>query len=517
MYKEIFEDRCYLKHGIRLRDGATVVDIGANIGLFSLFIMDQCRDPQIYAFEPAPAVFDLLRANAKTYGSNVHVVNAGVSRAPGTATFTFYESSSVFSGFHTDDAEDREAIQAIVRNTLLGAVEADENTVSDYVRELTAGRLGQTIHECRVTSVSEIIREHGIEQIDLLKIDAEKSELDIIAGITDADWPKIAQLVVEIHDRTEAAVAQTTDLLTSKGFRCVVEHERLLEHSGLFNVYATREDVTVKEQPLQRTTQDFCAALRSFSTRSSAPLILCLCPGRPEMSADRQAALAAAEASLLSEIGTIPNVHTISSPRTMGPYVPIDYYDQHTHQSSHIPYTPDGYAAIGTALVRAAYNLKSPPCKVLVLDCDNTLWKGVCAEDGPLGVEVTDAYRRLQELVVEQANAGMLVCLCSKNNEIDVISVFAQRTDMVLGLEHVVARRINWDSKSQNIQSLANELNLGLDSFVLIDDNPVECAEVRVNCPEVLTLQLPQDSHLVEPFLRNVWAFDRTAATNEDR
>ena len=84
-----------------------------------------------------------------------------------------------------------------------------------------------------MTSVSDIIRENQIDKIDLLKIDAEKSELDIIKGIDDRDWPKIDQIVIEIHDRTHEAVKRIEDLLIEKGYRCAVEQETLLEHAGL--------------------------------------------------------------------------------------------------------------------------------------------------------------------------------------------------------------------------------------------------------------------------------------------
>src|SRR5205085_12012546 len=86
LYKEIFEDQCYLRHGIQLRDGDTVFDIGANIGLFSLFVMSRCKNPTIYAFEPAPVVHELLKANCEAYGSgsesgssNVHALKLGAS------------------------------------------------------------------------------------------------------------------------------------------------------------------------------------------------------------------------------------------------------------------------------------------------------------------------------------------------------------------------------------------------------------------------------------------------------
>jgi FkbH-like protein len=111
----------------------------------------------------------------------------------------------------------------------------------------------------------------------------------------------------------------------------------------------------------------------------------------------------------------------------------------------------------------------------------------------------------------------MLLCLCSKNSEQDVLDVFDQRADMVLKREHLASWRINWSRKSENIKSLASELNLALDSFIFIDDNPVDCAEVKANCPEVLTLRLPQDSASFASFLEHIWAFDHSGTTEEDR
>lgn len=539
VYKEIFEDQCYLRHGIRLQDGATVVDIGANIGLFSLFVMSRCTNAKIYAFEPAPVVYDLLKANCDAYGPNVRALNMGVSDRPKAATFTFYEKSSVFSGFHSDETDDREAIQAVVRNMLRSQSVAGES-MDEYVDELTADRLHRTTHECQLTSLSDIIRENQIDKIDLLKIDAEKSELDIMNGIEDGDWAKINQIVIEIHDRTEEAVKRIEDLLIERGYRCAVEQETLLDHAGLFNLYATRGKAgdeigsgsgdleavaTGMAQArqtaggLKRNIQEFCAALRSFMNQATVPLVLCLCPRTPaaEVDAPLKAALNDAEEALLSEAGTIANVHTISSASPLRHYPVNDYYDPHSHHVGHIPYTPECYAAIGTALVRTIFNLKRDPFKVIVLDCDNTLWKGVCGEDGPLGVEVTTPYRALQEFIIAQMNAGMLLCLCSKNNEKDALDVFDQRTDMLLKREHLVSWRINWSSKSENIKSLAKELNLGLDSFIFIDDNPVDCADVKINCPSVLTLQLPRNTESFASFLNHIWAFDHTDATEEDQ
>ena len=119
--------------------------------------------------------------------------------------------------------------------------------------------------------------------------------------------------------------------------------------------------------------------------------------------------------------------------------------------------------------------------------------------------------------MIGQKNAGMLLCLCSKNNEKDALDVFDQRSDMPLKREHLVSWRINWNSKSENIRSLAKELNLGLDSFIFVDDNPVDCADVEINCPGVLALKLPANPDAFPSFLNHIWAFDNASSTKEDQ
>jgi FkbH-like protein/FkbM family methyltransferase len=530
VYKEIFEDRCYLRNGIQLRDGDAVIDIGANIGLFSLFVRHTCPNAKVYAFEPSPIVYELLKANCDAYGPGVLAFNCGVSDRAKTARFTFYEKSSVFSGFYSNEHEDKEAIQAVVRNVLRNETSERSESLEEYVDDLTHDRLRQTTFECRMTSVSDIIRENRIDKIGLLKIDAEKSEWDIIRGIEDCHWPMIDQVVVEIHDRTRKVVREIEEILVQKGYRCAVEEETLLKGSGLYNIYASRRaplSVDLREaEPspsngvaLQRNISEFCDILTSFMQHSTIPLVLVVCPRTPAAKNDPAVAqsLAKAESELLARVGTLSNVLPIDSEMVLRRYPVADYYDAHSHQLGHIPYTPVCYASIGTTLFRACLSLNGPRYKVIVLDCDNTLWKGVCGEDGAEGVEVTPSHQFLQRFVIEQMQSGAVVCLCSKNNEADVFSVIEKRSDMLLKREHLAAWRINWTRKSDNLKSLAVQLNLQLENFVLIDDNPVECAEVKANCPGVLTLQLPERSELIPVFLNGVWAFDRTVQTDEDR
>src|SRR5204862_8045406 len=108
---------------------------------------------------------------------------------------------------------------------------------------------------------------------------------------------------------------------------------------------------------------------------------------------------------------------------------------------------------------------------VLALDCDNTLWDGVCGEDGIHGVKISESRRYLQSLAVRLSEAGVLIAICSKNNDADVWELFAARNDMILKKEHITASKINWEPKSRNLRALAAELNLGLESFIFVDDD----------------------------------------------
>lgn len=270
-------------------------------------------------------------------------------------------------------------------------------------------------------------------------------------------------------------------------------------------------------QAIDRNLQELITALQSAVAQSSTPYVVCLCPDSPALQANPNWIERSQQwqSQLSTELGKISGVYLLQ-PQDLQIYPVENYYDLQRDTLGHIPYTPTFFTALGTSIARRIYAIKSAPHKVIVLDCDNTIWRGVVGEDGVMGIEVTPAYHALQKFVIAQQNAGMILCFCSKNNEPDVLEVFEKRPDMLLKLDQVVAWRINWLPKSENIKSLAQELNLGLDSFIFIDDNPVECAEVKTNCPEVLTLQLPVDGDISQ-FLQHVWAFDRLKVTDEDK
>lgn len=270
------------------------------------------------------------------------------------------------------------------------------------------------------------------------------------------------------------------------------------------------------ERHLREVHAQLLHALTEHARRASAPLLVALPPSAPwSVPAGLGTVLDELSRALGDHLAGLPPV-TLLARSSWERYSPGEPFDREQDALAHVPYTPRMFAALATAAMRSAHALLVPAHKVVALDCDNTLWKGVVGEDGPRGLQLPPGFERLQRWAVEQQKQGTMLCLCSKNAEADVLQAFVERPDFPLRPEHIVAHRINWSPKSQNLASLARELNVGVDSFVFLDDNPVECAEVEAALPQVCALQVPPPEE-VEPFLDHLWALDRARITEEDR
>jgi FkbH-like protein/non-ribosomal peptide synthase protein (TIGR01720 family) len=278
-----------------------------------------------------------------------------------------------------------------------------------------------------------------------------------------------------------------------------------------------RSDDTVDESVFERNFEQFSDALSNLVRPAGVPLFLLLAPPSPrtlESPAAREFHLAQRE-RLNDVVDSMPGVHLMLGEAILRQYQLTDYFDADTEQVAHIPFTPEAYALLALGVVREWHRLSRPPVKVVVVDCDDTLWTGTVAEAGVEGIAITPARLALQDRLITLQKAGVLICLCSRNIEQDVLAVFEGRSEMKLQRNHLVAWRINWESKSDNIRSLAAELDLGLDSFVFIDDDHVQCAQMRTYCPSVTTLQIPDDERLIEDFVRHCWALDAGSSTLE--
>lgn len=274
-----------------------------------------------------------------------------------------------------------------------------------------------------------------------------------------------------------------------------------------------------REGQLRRNVQDFLAGVVELRNRHTAGLIVILCPNSPSIAESIPQANIFREMEELidSELSRISSLELVSSHAWTTLYPAAGYHDPHGELLAHIPYTPLLYSSLSMVITRKFHKLWFPPRKVIVLDCDNTLWSGVVGEDGPEGISIDPPRRALQEHLLRQQSRGMLVALCSRNNQEDVLEVFDTRSDMLLKRQHLVSTRINWSSKSENLASISRELGLALDSFVFFDDDPIVCAEVRADLPEVLTLLLPAAPTDIPVFLQHVWVFDHDARSDEDR
>ena len=238
VYNEIFAEQSYLRHGITLHDGDYIFDIGANIGLFTLFAGHKYKRLTIYAFEPIPPIFQLLRINTALYDLNVKLFDCGIASEVTTDTFTYYPNISVISGRFADAQEETETVRAFVRNQLQTSL-SDTAVSGEALDELLQERLASERFTCRLRTISDVMQEHGVDRIDLLKIDVEKSELDVFAGIGEDDWPKIRQIVVEVHD-IEGRLEHLKSLLQRRGYDLTIEQDSLLKDTGLHNIYAIR-------------------------------------------------------------------------------------------------------------------------------------------------------------------------------------------------------------------------------------------------------------------------------------
>ncbi|MET4479967.1 HAD-IIIC family phosphatase [Bradyrhizobium sp. F1.13.3] len=197
------------------------------------------------------------------------------------------------------------------------------------------------------------------------------------------------------------------------------------------------------------------------------------------------------------------------------------------------PGSPDFLVDVAQELGHLIASRKQSPKKVLALDLDQTLWGGVIAEDGIEGIELGDssprgeAFKAFQKYLLSLSERGVLLAVCSKNDHARAIEVFEKHPEMVLRLEHFAAFKANWDPKSDNLQRIADELRVGVDSFVFADDNPAEIEIVRQFQPQVQGVLLgPDPAEFIgrlqagrhfEP--RTVTAEDlgRTAQYNQER
>jgi FkbM family methyltransferase len=245
-YHDIFDGKVYERNGIVIGADDVIFDVGANVGLFSLYASGRGERTQLYAFEPAPPVFALLQKNLASLGARAQLFNVGVSDQAGQLELTYYPLSTGMSSFHADVADEQAVLGAIIANQFaqseLGGAEA--TTATEELLEL---RFTKRHFTCAIRTLSDVIDEHGVERIDLLKIDVQKSEAAVLNGIAARHWPRIRQVVVETHD-IDGRIDAICALLRKQGFTVSWQQDALYRGSNIYNLYAKRDSLAATSE-----------------------------------------------------------------------------------------------------------------------------------------------------------------------------------------------------------------------------------------------------------------------------
>lgn len=198
------------------------------------------------------------------------------------------------------------------------------------------------------------------------------------------------------------------------------------------------------------------------------------------------------------------------------------WIDPRTERYGRIPIAAHHYWDYARFIVRHLRPLVGRTKKVIVLDADNTLWGGILGDDGPNGIKLGhdfpgNAFVAFQRRLLGLQRRGVVLCIASKNEPGSVESVVSTHPEMVLRPEHFACMRVSWSPKPDAIREIGRILNLGLDSFVFIDDSAVECAMMRETLPEVEIVQLPEDPARYSDVIESLDCFDQYTLSSEDR
>ena len=246
------EVQTYFENGITVNTGDTVIDVGANIGLFALAAWTRTQgDIKIHCLEPIAPIFEVLKKNLNRYDDQCFTAHSfGLSNISGSVEFAYYPNAPVLSGAYPDDKADQEEIK---QATLTNIIYMSEAPVQLKFLKLLPRRLREFVLDkalqhtlqyntvlCELKTLSQFIAEQEITSIDLLKIDAEKAELDILLGIEGEDWPRIRQIVVDVHD-IENRLEYVLNMLSENGFQKItVEQPPTLIGSTIYTLLAIR-------------------------------------------------------------------------------------------------------------------------------------------------------------------------------------------------------------------------------------------------------------------------------------
>jgi FkbH-like protein len=316
--------------------------------------------------------------------------------------------------------------------------------------------------------------------------------------------PDVLLLVLAVEDLLEPLFTRPPSELSAQAAAALVS-SRLEQMRGWLDV------------ALERLPEMTCYV--TLVGPSSAPLEHVLCPSAPERGQDSVLRLHEGVRGLVELGRRVVVVDWDWHVRALGT---MGLTDPRLWYLARMRLNPIGLATLADLFAGHVRANAGSACKVAAVDLDGVLWGGVVGEGGLQGITLgTDglglAYQDLQRELLALRDLGVLIALCSKNNPEDVQEVFARHPAMILRPEHCAAERVNWRDKASNLRELAADLNVGLESFVFLDDSPIEREWVRKALPEVIVPELPDDPADRPGALRSAPYFQRIASTEADR
>ena len=247
LYKEVFEGPVSLDF-FPLGENPVLLDVGANIGMFTLHFSNHCEHGKNYAIEPVPALVKVAKRNFELHNLNVKILEVGVGSKTETSLFTFYPNSSGMSGRYVDENEDRSLLKKVIGNKT-------EEVGEEALNEILDQRLIHESFSCQVKTISQILRENNIAKIDLLKLDVEKGEYDALLGIETDDWGRIENFLIELHD-IDGRLEKIKTLLTGKGYHISVYQESMYKNTELYTMAALRSMGKMRTPYQKKTSKD---------------------------------------------------------------------------------------------------------------------------------------------------------------------------------------------------------------------------------------------------------------------
>ncbi|MDP7194150.1 MAG: HAD-IIIC family phosphatase [Dehalococcoidia bacterium] len=225
--------------------------------------------------------------------------------------------------------------------------------------------------------------------------------------------------------------------------------------------------------------------------------------------------------SIYKLVEQYPSFHFIDLDAVFAEIGYLKAYDSRNWYFAHMRLSQKGFLLLDETVAKIIYSVNNSPKKILVLDCDNTLWKGVIGEDGIDGIQLgTDgigkAFQDFQREVREVSNTGTLLAVSSKNELNDVMEVFQEHSGMILKPENIVSFRVNWSEKHKNIKEISEELNIGLNSFVFWDDNPLEREKIKKFLPEVEVVEVPNEVNNWPKLIAQLASLSKITTTEDD-